>query len=107
MLLNTITVVGTGEVNLAPLNRRVKTSRNCSSRVATWRISFSPALPTSRKFFERTLVQLSFACAVKGANKQRSKTLRIVSPQRLRTLREFVISLKPSQNENLVRTVSF
>src|SRR5438046_8977666 len=97
MLLNTITVVGTGEVNLAPLNRRVKTSRNCSSRVATWRISFSLALPTSRKVFERTLVQLSFAWAVKGAIRQRSKTLRVVTTKRLRTLRELVIS------QNLLR----
>src|SRR6476659_3872337 len=60
MLLNTMTVVGIGESNLANDNNLVKTSRNCSSWVPTWRISFSLALPTKVKFFEVTLVQVSF-----------------------------------------------
>src|SRR4051812_21252445 len=64
MLLNTITVVGTGESNLANDNNLVKTSRNCSSCVPTWRISFSLALPTKVKFFEVTLVQVSFGRGV-------------------------------------------
>src|SRR6185436_15698351 len=59
--LKTITVVGTGESILKDVNNREKTSRNCSSRTPTCRISFSLALPSIRKFFERTLVHLSFA----------------------------------------------
>ena len=72
MLLNTITVVGTGVSNLALLNRRVKTSRNCSSRVATCRISFSPALPIKVKCLELTLVQLSLPWTLAGPT--RTKT---------------------------------
>ena len=53
--------VGTGELTFRSGTRREKTSRNCSSRTPTCRISFSFALPISRKFFERTLVQLSLA----------------------------------------------
>src|SRR3954463_11556054 len=64
MLLNTMTVVGIGESNLANDNNLVKTSRNCSSCVPTWRISFSLALPTKVKFLEVTLVQVSFGLGV-------------------------------------------
>src|SRR5947209_756627 len=56
-----MTVVGTGESKFILVNRRENTSRNCSSRMPTCLISFSLALPTRRKFFERRLVQVSFA----------------------------------------------
>jgi hypothetical protein len=73
--LKTTTVVGTGEVNFVRVNSRVKTSRNCSNRVPTWRISFSLALPIRKKFFDLTLTQLSLAETVvwlgRNVNKQR------------------------------------
>src|SRR2546425_1539568 len=56
-----MTVVGTGESKFILVNRRENTSRNCSSRMPTCLISFSLALPTNRKFFERRLVQVSLA----------------------------------------------
>src|SRR5260370_40882254 len=56
-----MTVVGTGELKFVLVNKRENTSRNCSSRMPTCLISFSLALPISRKFFERRLVQVSFA----------------------------------------------
>src|SRR5205809_7594594 len=56
-----MTVVGTGEVNFIPGKRRENTSRNCSRRVDTCFISFSLALPTREKLFERTLIHVSFA----------------------------------------------
>jgi len=43
------------------VNKRENTSRNCSSRTPTCRIAFSLPLPTNKKFFERTLIQVSFA----------------------------------------------
>src|SRR5260370_36079516 len=56
-----MTVVGTGELKFVLVNKRENTSRNCSSRMPTCLISFSLALPISRKFFGRRLVQVSFA----------------------------------------------
>src|ERR1700693_6212939 len=85
MLLKTITVVGIGVWNLAPGNKRANTSRHCSSRVATLRISFSLALPMSVKFFERTLVQLSFAWTVENVARQ-SRMPAIIGKRRLRGL---------------------
>src|SRR5262245_47150854 len=93
MLLKTTTVVGTGESNLANDNNLVKTSRNCSSWVATWRISLSGALPTRVKFFEVTLVQVSggrgvwlLARAARSSNRSEAKVLSVkrfmVRPQK-------------------------
>src|SRR5713101_1725579 len=84
MLLNTITVVGTGVSKRALGNNRVKTSRNCSRRVATLRMSFSPAFPTKRKFLVRTLVQLSFAWIVAGTTRRSSKPAKTdLRPERI------------------------
>src|SRR6188508_1724855 len=60
-LLKTTTVVGIGGVNFILENRWVKTSRNCSRRTATCRISLSLPLPIRKKFFDWTLVQVSLA----------------------------------------------
>src|SRR2546423_9999919 len=73
MLLKTSTVVGTGVLNFAAENNLVKTSRNCSSFVATSRRSLSLALPTNVKFVVCTRSQLSLACEVNGAQKPRRK----------------------------------
>ena len=54
-------MVGTKELVLNEVNKREKTSRNCSSRMPTFLMSFSLALPSKRKFFERTLVHVSLA----------------------------------------------
>src|SRR5260370_35019851 len=70
--LKTITVVGTGEVKLALGKTSAKTWRNCCSRFATCRTSFSLALPTRKKCFVRTLIQLSFALAVVWAARIRN-----------------------------------
>src|SRR6266498_3678133 len=56
-----MTEVGTGELTLRFVNKRANTSRNCSRRTPTCRMSFSFALPSSWKFFERTLVHVSLA----------------------------------------------
>src|SRR5688572_26202875 len=57
-------------------NSLVKTSRNCSSFRATFRTSFSLALPIMKKFLVRTLTQVSFAdtgeCCETRARKQRA-----------------------------------
>src|SRR5436305_2066915 len=72
-----MTVVGTGDWKFARGKSCVKTYRNCSSRVATCRISFSEALPTRKKFFERTLVQESIACAACAAASRHVKAKRV------------------------------
>src|SRR2546421_10798292 len=58
-----MTVVGTGELSGIVGNKSPNTWRNCSRRLATRRMSFSLALPTNVKFFDETLVQVSFALA--------------------------------------------
>jgi len=60
-LLKTTTLVGIGEARFVLLNSSLKLSRNCSSRVPTFRISFSDALPIRKKFFERICIHSSFA----------------------------------------------
>src|SRR5689334_12440133 len=63
VLLKTTTRVGTEVLSLALGKILEKTSRNCSSLTAALRISFSPALPIRRKFFDFTLIQVSFTVA--------------------------------------------
>src|SRR5262249_44384849 len=73
------------------LNKCVNTSRNCSNRVATFRISFSLAFPTSRKFFERTLVHVSLARAAEGTEDIKKKARTLISV-RIRKWGEFICS---------------
>src|SRR6185503_10827482 len=67
-LLKTTTVVGIELLRLPPPKRSLKDSRNCSSFVAAFRMSFSEALPIRKKFFERTCSHSSFAEAAAGIN---------------------------------------
>src|SRR5262245_50460183 len=73
-----MTVVGTGVLNRTVGNKRVNASRNCSSLSPTRLMSFSPALPSRKKFLVRTLTHVSFAATGTGretvASKQRVTT---------------------------------
>src|SRR5438045_1100417 len=62
-LLKTMTFVAIGDVRFMWPKIWRNVSRNCSSFVATLRMSFSDALPISRKFFVFTWTQSSLALA--------------------------------------------